>query len=290
MTTPIWIPQAQRLKPFNGKLLPATIGPNKTKKLLIKKGSKLKDQNFSDEDCLKVPQLEMIGVRTDLDLIVIDIDGEKGSALAYEKGFDWTKHRSFFIGRRDNHSHFSFIYRRTLDQQKFGPIHQVDTDNEIDLFSSSRSWKVVLGDHPDGDLYCWFGQGPEDLSYCPDHVWDFVVGHITDYKQRQLITTTKAKTPSPRGTWRPARPCPICNRTKDNDCSINSAGDFVLCHHGTTNHPPTLKVGETIEREGKKWAFCSIGDNHQGDGKCSKFKIHKPKPLAALVRSLGMGK
>ena len=33
MTTPIWIPQAHRLKPFDGKLLPATIGGNKSKKL-----------------------------------------------------------------------------------------------------------------------------------------------------------------------------------------------------------------------------------------------------------------
>ena len=47
----IWIPQAQRLKPFNGNLLPATIGENKTKKFLIKKGSKLKDQNFCVDDC-----------------------------------------------------------------------------------------------------------------------------------------------------------------------------------------------------------------------------------------------
>ena len=71
MTTRIWIHQAQRLEIFNGKLLPATIGENKTKKLLIKKGSKLKDQNFFVDDCLKVPQLEMIGVRTDLDVIVL---------------------------------------------------------------------------------------------------------------------------------------------------------------------------------------------------------------------------
>ena len=278
MTTPIWIPQAQRLEIFNGKLLPATIGENKTKKLLIKKGSKLKDQNFSDEDCLKVPQLKMIGLRTDLDFIVIDIDGEKGSALAFEKGFDWTKHRTFFIGRRDNHSRFSFIYRRTPEQQKFGEIHQVDTNNEIDLFSSFRSWKVVLGTHPDDDLYCWFGQGPEDLSYCPDHVWDFVVGHIADYQQRQLITTTtKAKTPSHRGTWRPVRPCPICTRQKDNDCSINREGNFVQCHHGKTNHPPSLKIGETLSLNGDSWAFCKEGDNAMG--RFSLFKKEKERGL-----------
>ena len=84
MTTPIWIPQAHRLSIFNGNLLPATIGPNKTKKLLIEKGSKLKDQNFSHEDCLKVPQLQMIGLRTDLKYIVID--GEKGREVAYAGG------------------------------------------------------------------------------------------------------------------------------------------------------------------------------------------------------------
>ena len=274
MTAPNWIPQAQRLKSFKGKLLPATIGPNKTKKLLIE--GKLIDQNFFWEDCLKVPQLKMIGLRTDLDYIVIDIDGEKGSALAYEKGFDWTNHNSWHLGRNGNESRFAIFYRRTLEQQKFGEIHQVDNDNEIDLFSSFRSWKVVLGDHPDGDQYDWFDQGPEALTDCPDDVWDFIVGHIADYKQRHQITTTKTKTPSPRGTWRPARPCPICNRTKDDDCSINREGTFIQCHHGKTNHPPSLKLGETIRLSGIDWAFCGSGTNAIGG--FSKFKVHTTTP------------
>ena len=276
MTTPIWIPQAHRLSIFNGNLLPATIGPNKTKKLLIEKGSRLKDQNFSHEDCLKVPQLQMIGLRTDLKYIVIDIDGEKGRELAYARGLEWDKSDTFFLGREGNDSRFAVVFRRTPKQQKFGPIHQVDTENEIDLFSSSSSWKVVLGTHPDGDLYRWYKKGPEALIDCPDHIWEFVVNYIADYKQRHQITTTTAKTPSPRGTWRPARPCPICGRTKDDDCSINKDGTFVQCHHGKTNHPPSLKLGETIRLFGIDWAFCGNGTNAIGG--FSKFKVHTTTP------------
>ena len=274
MTTPIWIPQAQRLKPFDGKLLPATIGANKTKKLLIR--GAIKDQYFSVNRCLNTPQLKMIGLKTSLDFICIDIDGEKGHKLAYEKGFDWPKHHSWFIGRSGNAERFKIIYRRTPDQQKFGPIHQVDNVNEIDIFSSSTSWVAVLGDHPDGDLYCWFKKGPEKLIDCPESVWEFVVGHITDYKQRHLITTTTAKTPTPRGTWQPAIPCPICGRTKDNDCSVSKDGTFVQCHLGKTNHPPSLKVGETIRLVGVDWAFCGLGTN--AIGQFSKFKINVNTP------------
>ena len=275
MTTPIWIFHAQRLKPFNGKLLPATIGANKTKKLLFS-GSSIKDHQSSVDDCLKNPQLKMIGLKTGLEFICIDFDGQKGRELAYAKGLDWSKSMTWFVGRNGNSVRFKIIYRRTLEQQKFGEIHQVDTENEIDLFSSSKSWVVVLGDHPDGDEYDWFDQGPEALTDCPDSVWKFVISHVADYKKRHSITTTKVKTPSPSGTWQAARPCPICNRTKDDDCSINKNGDFVQCHHGKNNHPPSLKLGETIRLSGIDWAFCGIGINAIGG--FSKFKVHTTTP------------
>ena len=277
MAPTTWRNEAYRLSIFNGKLLPAKI-IGKKKVLLIEKFSKIKDQNFTVDDCLKNPQLNMIGLRTDLDFICIDIDGQKGSELALKKGFDWTKHRSWYVGRRDNTERFAIIYRRTPKQQKFGQIHINDNENEIDLLASPTAWKVVMGDHPSGDLYRWFGQGPEDLSFCPDHAWSFVVNHVADFKDREEQKAF-GRTPTPRGTWRPARPCIICGRDRDNDCSINRDNNFVLCHHGKNNHPPTLRVGETIEREGQSWAFCGFGRNHHGLGKCSKFKLQIKTPL-----------
>ena len=45
---------------------------------------------------------------------------------------------------------------------------------------------------------------------------------------------------------------------------------------GKSNHPPSLKVGETIKRQGLEWAFCGIGTNAIGE--FSKFKIHISTP------------
>jgi len=284
MTPKTWREQAHRLSIFNGKLLPAKI-EGKKKKLLIR--GKLKDQNFSHEDCLKNPQLRMIGIRTDLDFIVIDLDGQKGSELALEKGFDWINHNSWKVGREGNAERFKIIYRRTPEQQKFGRIHINDNKNQIDLLSSPSAWAVVMGDHPDGDIYRWFNQGPEDLSYCPDHAWSFVVNHAADFRER-LEQKASGRTPTPRGTWQPARPCPVCGRTKDNDCSILRDGTFCLCHHGKTDKPPTVRVGETIEREGQTWAFCGFGRNHHGFGKCSKFKLEIKTPTPWQIIYGGM--
>ena len=39
-------------------------------------------------------------------------------------------------------------------------------------------------------------------------------------------------------------PCPICGRTKDDNCAFKS--DTIHCYCGVTNSPPNLKLGEII--------------------------------------------
>ena len=113
MAPTTWRNEAYRLSIFNGKLLPAKI-EGKKKKLLISRGSKIKDQNFTYENCLKNPQLNMIGLRTDLDYVCIDIDGQKGSELALKKGCALTRHRSWYVGRSGNDERFKIIYRKLI--------------------------------------------------------------------------------------------------------------------------------------------------------------------------------
>ena len=50
-------------------------------------------------------------------------------------------------------------------------------------------------------------------------------------------------------------PCPICGRTKDSDCRIGA--EIVLCHHGSSHHPPKgLKPGDThLGGDGQQWAY-----------------------------------
>ena len=282
---------------INGAMLNWEFLPVKGKRPIGLDGKPLKDwpnKSFSIKECLSAKGRTGIGVKTGLHLLCLDFDGESAFDIASEAGIDWQVNEGMEVHRDDAPWNIKQLFSPTPEQIALLPNGEFQgkvkgKDGEaLEVFLTSKRQIVILGRHPDGGKYYWpRNNQPEILKPLKppsDEIWNFVL-KVANQKK---VVTTKAKTPSPRGTWRPARPCPICNRRKDNDCSINSAGDFVLCHHGTTNHPPTLRVGETIEREGKKWAFCSIGDNHQGDGKCSKFKIHKPKPLAALARKLGV--
>ena len=76
------------------------------------------------------------------------------------------------------------------------------------------------------------------------------------------------------------RPCPICNRTKDGDCRIGE--NIVLCHHGNTNSPPDLAIGQTIVGiDQQDWAY--VGES--ADGRTAKFTIHKALPTRAIPAS-----
>lgn len=68
-------------------------------------------------------------------------------------------------------------------------------------------------------------------------------------------------------------PCPLCGRTKDGDCRINSQNGAVNCHD--TAHRDRLTKGEVvIGADGREWGF-----SHQTD-LWVNFKPHKPKPGA----------
>lgn len=63
-------------------------------------------------------------------------------------------------------------------------------------------------------------------------------------------------------------PCPICGRTKDDDCRWND--EVILCHTGTD-----LKPGDTLVVGDKEWAFI----HHKGgfSGMAAVFKPHRPR-------------
>ena len=67
-------------------------------------------------------------------------------------------------------------------------------------------------------------------------------------------------------------PCPVCNRQKDNDCRWTN--DAIFCHLGRSCGPPThLKLGDTIELKGGKWALVSLSAGY--DKNAFLFKPHK---------------
>ena len=71
-------------------------------------------------------------------------------------------------------------------------------------------------------------------------------------------------------------PCPICGRTKDRDCKFSE--DIVWCHHGHTNSPPELTVGDTCQgKDGQTWALVDYNPNPKDRwAPISTFKVHQP--------------
>ena len=72
-------------------------------------------------------------------------------------------------------------------------------------------------------------------------------------------------------------PCPVCSRERDADCRWTN--DSIFCHLGSTHRPPThLKLGETLQIKGSKWALVSLSAGY--DKSAYLFKPHKEiKPI-----------
>ena len=71
---------------------------------------------------------------------------------------------------------------------------------------------------------------------------------------------------------RRGNPCPVCNRQKDNDCRWTN--EAIFCHLGSSHRPPThLKLGDTLQLKGDKWALVSLSAGY--DKSAFLFKPHK---------------
>jgi len=277
MVSTTWKDQAHRLKPFNGDLIPVFDAGQRI-------SGKIKDHNFNVDQILDFSNLKAIELRTSLELMCIDFDSEKAFIFAEKRGFNWAKNFTWFVQRDNQFSRVKILFKRTVEQQKLGEFYLNDFEHDLEVFSSSSQPVTVLGHHRESGLYRWYGTGPEKLIDCPEKVWNFIV----ELKQELAAKKTTKTRKSPNRNWRPARPCPVCNRSKDDDCSINKDGTFVLCHHGKTHHPPNLKLGETLQFIGINWAFCGYGSDAKGE--FSKFTVHKPSPLAVMAKELGIVK
>ena len=67
-------------------------------------------------------------------------------------------------------------------------------------------------------------------------------------------------------------PCPVCDRQKDNDCRWTN--ESIFCHLGSSHRPPThLKLGDTLEIKGDKWALVSLSAGY--DKNAFLFKPHR---------------
>ena len=260
-----WKAYADRLQPFDGNLIP-----------VFKNGKRIsgavKDHDFTVKKILTLDGVRAIELRTSKQLMCLDFDSLEAIRFAETEGGFLLKDLQTWLVKRDNQKYrCKFFFFRNKDQQStLGEFVLDIKEHDLEIFSKSTKPATVLGLHRESGLYRWYGTDPSIIKLCPPKLWDFIVDQYQ--KKNQTIQSSKSSS----NTWRPIRPCPICDRIKDNDCFINRDRNFIQCHKGKTNNPPSLKVGETIKRQGQEWAFCGIGNNAIGE--FSKFKMHISTP------------
>ena len=262
-----WKAYVHRLQPFDGHLIPVFENGKRI-------SGAVKDHNFTVKDILDLDGVRAVELRTSKQLMCLDFDSLEAIRFAETEGNFLLKDLKTWLVKRDNQPfRCKFFLFRTKAQQDTLEEFILDLkDHDLELFSKRTKPATVLGWHRKSGLYRWYGTDPSKINICPPKVWDFIVDQ---YQKKNPIA--KSSKSSSRD-WQPVNPCPICGRTKDNDCFINRSKDFVQCHHGKTNHPPLLKVGDVIEIGSTNWAFCGIGINAIGEFSKFKIQINTPTP------------
>ena len=262
-----WKAYVHRLQPFDGHLIPVFENGKRI-------SGAVKDHNFTVKDILDLDGVRAVELRTSKQLMCLDFDSLEAIRFAETEGNFILKDLKTWLVKRDNQPfRCKFFLFRTKAQQDTLEEFILDLkDHDLELFSKRTKPATVLGWHRKSGLYRWYGTDPSKINICPPKVWDFIVDQ---YQKKNPIA--KSSKSSSRD-WQPVNPCPICGRTKDNDCFINRSKDFVQCHHGKTNHPPLLKVGDVIEIGSTNWAFCGIGINAIGEFSKFKIQINTPTP------------
>ena len=262
-----WKAYVHRLQHFDGHLIPVFENGKRI-------SGAVKDHNFTVKDILDLDGVRAIELRTSKQLMCLDFDSLEAIRFAETEGNFRLKDLQTWLVKRDNQPfRCKFFLFRTKAQQDTLEEFILDLkDHDLELFSKRTKPATVLGWHRKSGLYRWYGTDPSKINICPPKVWDFIVDQ---YQKKNPIA--KSSKSSSRD-WQPVNPCPICGRTKDNDCFINRSKDFVQCHHGKTNHPPLLKVGDVIEIGSTNWAFCGIGINAIGEFSKFKIQINTPTP------------
>lgn len=218
-------------------------------------------------------------------LLCFDLDGEEALEIAAAAGCEVFSDESWRIVRHTGPDRMKVVWKVPPEQwpDPDDKLHGTATLKTADGGEVRAFWStgqaVVAGLHRPSDAYLeWIG-GPETISVLPAP-WLALWQSLDADKGDQ---PTRLHRGSSKGDWRAAVPCPICGRTKDNDCQQSRDDRFVLCHHGVTHAPPPgLRMGEVIAGN---WAFC--GERENAIGRCSLFRQHKPRPRPVVLDDPG---
>jgi hypothetical protein len=224
-------------------------------------------------------------------LIGFDIDGATAIEYCRARGCDPLGAQTWQV-RRDTSSdrlkvvwripeglrdHLACTISKVITKPQSAPGAK-DGENVATYYGAGQI--IVLGQHKSsGGNYYWpDGHGPADVAEIPPEWWALALG-IADADPQQP-KASNGNISTAKGDWRRVNPCPICGRDEHLICSKHTDGGSILCFHGGTFQPPTLKPGEVIPgTDGQRWAFTKTR-RHGDIGEFSYFKIDEPKPLA----------
>ena len=239
-----------------------------------------------------------IAVRSE-NIGALDLDHPRGLEYLANRGINFMD-QTWHVRRTTNHERFKLLYLLTNEMAaEIGPCDSAKQDYQgsgIDVFPKAKPYLIVSGKHekdghyywPKGDVINhdrsssdkWKHEQPFDPTALASPSPEVLELLIEANKSRRTPKTKSSS--SCNGDWIAVRPCPICNRGKDDDCRTNRAGDAILCHRGNTFHPPSMELGEIIS--GTQWAYCGSGEDCTGT--FSTFKIHRPTSLQAIRKLL----
>ena len=242
-----------------------------------------KSEGLPIVQCLNFQGCKAIGVKTGLNLLCLDIDGESAIQFACDIGLEIYKFGTWYVGREKNFSRFKLFFTPTKSQiaeLKNGefqskritkpPVKNSDGDviekgEALEVFLTHKRYAIVLGEHPENDNYDWHNDSsPDDLIPPPPEVWNWVKS------MEPNSTPARPKNIHRSGTTKRLNPCPICGRDDRLWCEESSEG-LIFCMVGSTFSAELkhgrLRVGSVVNG----YACVSKGDE------CLTFKRHQPR-------------
>ncbi len=272
--------------------------------LPIRPKSKAPMISFKNKEYLKLDKClsygpAAIAIRSD-NIGGLDLDHLRGLEYLANRGINFMD-ETWHIRRTSNHERFKLLYLLTGEMAaEIGPCTSAKQDYQgsgIDVFPKAAPYIIISGEHEKDGYYYWPEGDVVNLDRSSSDHWKHeppfdvtalappspeVLELLIEANQSRSTPKRTRSSNSCEGKWKPALPCPICNRDKDDDCRTNRAGDVILCHRGNTFHPPTMKLGEIIS--GTQWAYCGSGEDCTGT--FSTFIIHRPSKIQSIKRKL----
>ena len=241
-----------------------------------------KSEGLTINQCLNSQGCKAIGVKTGLNLLCLDFDGESAIQFACDMGFNPYKYATFHVGRQKSFSRFKDFFTPTKSQiaeLKNGEFQSkkitkppvknsegvvIEKGEALEIFLTHKRYAIVLGEHPENDIYDWVGFSPDNLIPPPPEVWNWVKS------MEPNSTPSRPKNIHRPGTTKRLNPCPICGRNDRLWCEETSEG-LIFCMVGTTfsaelKHGP-IRVRQVVNG----YACVSKGDE------CLTFKRHQPR-------------